>query len=201
MMDFPEELVRWMRGELDDRRFEQWVYANQELLEALLGPERALDLMELDYRPEDLNRPSAKANLRRLLIRDLGRTCRCVLMRDRQIVPLNYTTRSTADSPFLAQFLRTKGGPNGSELWRCRRCEQAWFVVLDDDADDWYFQRLSPAQAATALHASYWPPTYDEFGATFPSGHLRWSMSAVAQTFGSGFSVDVLFPETASLGP
>jgi hypothetical protein len=57
---------------------------------------------------------------------------------------------------------------------------------------------LSAAQAVAAATEDRWPPTYDELGATFPSGHLRWSQSEIARTLSSAFAVDVLFPQATS---
>ena|SRR2546427_4751618 len=198
MIEIPQEVIRWIRGELDDSQFERWVYANHDLLVRALGPERASELFELDFRPGHLDGLAARRELQQRLIGGLPRPCRCVLMVDRQVVPLGPGTRATDGSPFLARFERIRGGPNGSELWRCNSCAQAWFVILDREDDAWYFERLSVAQAAAALRQNRWPETFAHVGATLASGHLRWSQSEVARTFRSAFGVDVLFPEAAS---
>src|SRR5262249_18684919 len=112
------------------------------------------------------------------------------------IFPFGFDTRAADDCPFFARFEKTPGGPNGSELWRCKSCAQAWFVLLDDWDDYWYFERLPAAQAEEAVTGRRWPPTYDGFGAT--SDRPPWSGGDVARTFGSAFDVDFLFPETAS---
>jgi hypothetical protein len=41
-MELPEQIVKWVRGDLGDRAFEQWVYASVPLLDAALGQERAM---------------------------------------------------------------------------------------------------------------------------------------------------------------
>jgi hypothetical protein len=159
MTVFPEQMLRWVRGEIADLEFERWVYANADLLESQLGPERAGELLELDYRPGDLARESARNRLRMSLVSQLSRACACPLMRDRQSLPLCVETRATPDSPFYARFTRMEGGPNGSELWQCKACGQEWLVILDWDADGWYLERLSSAQAGTVRKQGLWPGT------------------------------------------
>lgn len=73
-------------------------------------------------------------------------------------------------------------------------CSQEWLVILDWDADGWYLERVSPAQAEAVRTHGLWPGTYGEFGATWPSGGLRWSVSDTARTFGSTFDATFLFP-------
>ncbi len=194
-MFVPDELARWIRGEMDDAQFEQWVYANHERLERELTRERAFELIELDYRPEDIARPSAKDEIKQRLIRDLNLQCTCILMRDRQLLPLSISTRFTRDSPFVARFTRTEGGPNGSELWKCKTCSQIWFVIVDSDDDWWYFERVTPAQARAAVEENRWPATYDRFDIRWPSGFSAIATLPEAQAFGSSFSAEFLFPD------
>jgi hypothetical protein len=120
-------------------------------------------------------------------------------MLDRQRLPLTVATRATADSPFLAVFERLREAPNHAELWRCRRCGSYWFLVLDWDADDWYLERTSRDIADAIVARGEWPSSFLEFGATWPSGQLRWSSSAVAATFRGGRALEMLLQDEDSL--
>src|SRR2546430_5399121 len=130
MIEIPQEVIRWIRGELDDSQFERWVYANHDLLVRALGPERASELFELDFRPGHLDRLAARRELQQRLIGGPPRPCRCVLIVDPPVGPLGPRTRATDGSPFLARFQRIRGGPDRSELLPCHSCAPALVLIL-----------------------------------------------------------------------
>lgn len=191
----PEPLARWIRGEADNVEFERWLYANTDLLERVLGKDRALELIELDWRRTPTS-PYALEQMRMKLVADARKTCVCPLLRDRHALPLTVETRFTPDSPFTSKFLHLLPlGPHGSQVWRCKACKQAWLVNVDQDDDIWYLQRLTDAQAEDAVERDRWPNTFDDFDLKWPSGHSRWRTTDAAKTFGGTFDVHELFPE------
>src|SRR5438128_1852705 len=131
MDSIPDEVWRWVRGELPDEKSEQWLHAQGSGLERAMGQRVYLDAFELDFRD-----PYAVSSMRQRLAAQLPRSCVCPLMLNRQRLPLTVATRSANDSPFLALFERVCEAANGAELWRCRRCGSYWSVVLDSDADN-----------------------------------------------------------------
>jgi hypothetical protein len=154
-----------------------------------------LDLIELDFRDR-----YAVLHLQQRLAAELPRSCACPLILDRQLLPLTVATRATADSPFLARFEQLVNASNGAQLWRCRRCGSWWFVVLDWDVSDaWYLERLPREHADAVITRGEWPSTFLEFGATWPSGQLRWSSSSIAATFQAGRAVEMLLDDEENL--
>jgi hypothetical protein len=115
-----DEIVRWVRGDLETEPFEQWVYQQPF--------EEFRDLIELNYRDR-----VAVAEMQERLAPELPqRGCYCALILDRQRFLI---WSGTIELQFVAPFDKLKLRPPSDALWKCRHCATHWLVARDDD--DW----------------------------------------------------------------
>jgi hypothetical protein len=151
MAAIPEQVLRWIRGELSSADFEPWVYANTGLLESALGKERMLQLLETDY-----GSGHAGSTVRYQLARLLTRSCRCLLTCDRQSFGL---------AGGLCQWLyekceQRKAKTPWLKLVRCRECGQDWLTGCDTVDDRIFLERTSAAAALAIVERDEWPATF-----------------------------------------
>jgi hypothetical protein len=165
-MELPEQIVKWVRGDLGDRAFEQWVYASVPLLDAALGQERAMVFYELDFRDW-----RAVRRLQEEYEAGLIRRCLCPLMGNRQVFGL---CSMTIDQGETREMLRRKPEAGWLTLERCRVCGTNWFVADDQLNDQWYLERLEPQAVHAILCYEQWPTTFDQLSYAWPRVPTTW---------------------------
>ena len=154
-MTLPEMALRWVRRELDDAAFEEWLYTNPDARKSL-GPGMWLELTSMDFRD-----PYATYAASVRLAGKATMTCICPVLRDRQYIPITGLLRMDvwldticSRTPWL-------------DLKRCKGCGQHWYVATDTVDDGWYLQRLTDSEADLAKRSS-WPDTFDAFPYVWP---------------------------------
>jgi hypothetical protein len=171
-----DEIVRWVRGDLDTKLFEQWVYQQPF--------EEFRDLIELNYRD-----PVAVAEMQERLAPELPkRGCYCALMLHRQRFLI---WSATMEPQFVAPFEKLRLRPPTDALWKCRHCATHWLVARDDD--DWYFERVSREAAELIVRGDEWPGTFADF--VPGERHERW-LSEVAPSFREGRAASMVVEGT-----
>jgi hypothetical protein len=90
--------------------------------------------------------------------------CICAEWPDRKIVPLGCDTANFDDEEFNRICDRTPW----LRLVRCGGCGAPWYLAVDTVDDDYYFRRLSAAEAAAIERSNIWPPDYDGFASVWP---------------------------------
>lgn len=173
----PEPIVEWLRGDLDDGAFERWAYEAQEL-EAALGSERYLELIETNFRDRHAVRALRERWLGRLL---QGLRCLCPIFADLQLLLVGLESthvekRASFRDVARHGFLR---------LLVCGTCGQHWLSTTDRETDHWLLARVDPRAARLALDENRWPDTFDEFERTdqIPTGFSRALFPALSEWF------------------
>jgi hypothetical protein len=90
--------------------------------------------------------------------------CVCAEWPDRKIVPLGCDTANFDDE----EFTRVRDHTPWLRLVRCRGCGTAWYLAIDTVDDDYYFRRLSAAEASAIEERDIWPTDYDDFVSVWP---------------------------------
>ncbi len=154
-MLLPEIALRWVRRELDDAAFEEWLYTDPDA-EKELGTGVWLELTSMNFRD-----PYATYAASERLASKAAVTCICPLLRDRQYIPItgllgmhSWLDTICSRTPWL-------------DLKRCKSCGQHWYVATDTVDDGWYLQRLTSSEADLAVRSN-WPDTFDAFPYVWP---------------------------------
>ena len=156
MMDaMLDELWAFVLGRRKAPAFEAWCYATTDL-EGLLGSDFYLDVVATPF-----GDPARVDALRRELYAWLERrgflVCLCPTWGDfhKQAMVEGWTGQEVE-----ARLELLRARTPWLSLCRCRRCGQAWYVACDTRDDDWYFKRLSEAEARSAADGA-WPRDFD----------------------------------------
>lgn len=160
-MTLPEQVVRWIRGDVTDADFEKWLYGSKSAEEAL-GATTYFDLIELDYRDRHATRA-----MRHRFIESLCKTCLCPLMLDRQWLSLSH---ETLDFVNRLDVLRER--TPWLRLNQCHACGQYWYTGIDTVDDGVFLERLKETDAKSILNGDAWPTTFDGFAYVWPQGQV-----------------------------
>ncbi|QDU68064.1 ChaN family lipoprotein [Engelhardtia mirabilis] len=167
-------LWRFVRGDEPSPAFEQWAYQDPTL-QTQLGADLHLALISTDFYDAE-----AVWSLRERLgsyLRSLpGPRCRCVRLRDRDIVDMG---SFNAPAPVFEQDrewshedvmdtlaeVRRRGEPRWW-LWaaRCTACDQAWLVGSEERQNDLYcLRRLDEKELRAIEDEDRWPQDFDSY--------------------------------------
>lgn len=78
--------------------------------------------------------------------------CLCYLLEDSRYIGWPQI------EPYLAKMERLARKSPLVELWRCRLCEESWFVSVYNSDGDYEIQHASPNDVSEALERDFWPP-------------------------------------------
>ena len=121
---------RFVRGDIDPREFERWLYARSDELGNRVGAQKALRLLSADYRSS-----TDVANVREILCgfaeeASSSLPCRCVTLANVAVVEMG-----SAGNDVLATIeeRRSRGEP-WWWLWcgECSACGQWWLVAQEE---------------------------------------------------------------------
>ncbi len=152
----PDELWRFARGDIQQERFEHWLYTNEEV-EKVLGPDLYLELISGDFGNRDtvwLLRQSVAEKIKRY------RNCECPAVKDLDFIPMGMDGDDQRMFSNLNEILRF-----GPEKWwlsisRCKRCDTVWMIGQDHRYyDDYFFNRISEEQLESAKKGT-WPKLF-----------------------------------------
>jgi hypothetical protein len=196
MLDpFTLEMWRFVRGDIEPRDFERWVYAQADEFECRLGAQNALDVLSADY-----GTPTAVAEVRKLLRAfaaqaSLSLPCRCVTLANVAVVEMG----SPGDELATIDERRSRGEP-WWWLWcgECSRCGQWWLVAQEERQNDVFcLRRLDADEVNELLQNHVWPSDFDSYESLLRLGHdagvmfrfvdpeeassLRWTIADLAK--------------------
>jgi hypothetical protein len=155
-----ETIWRFVRGDIDPRAFEQWLYSHTTL-EELLGAHLYLDVVSADFGDgEEIRR--ARLALEAFARSVTDTPCECVTLPDTAIVDM------VNPGTLLDHFeeLRSRGG----RYWwlyvsRCTVCQTPWLVAQEERQNDVFvLRRLTNAELTRILTSDSWPTYFDAYG-------------------------------------
>ena len=177
----PIDLWRWVRGDLADDLFAEWL--RSQALESW-----SLDLNATSQlRLLDSSDGTVTKAVRKSLAASLPRECLCPLFTDRQWLGI---WEGTLPNVFLPRFHRVQQRTAWLQLLRCKQCEHHWYAAYDTVGDAWYLERLTAEAAKDIVEYDRWPSTFDDFDSVWPpeSGSTR------SKRAPSGFTAGVVMP-------
>lgn len=157
---------KFFRGELEVEAFEQWVYSDSSLEDAL-GEELYLDVISTDYSlKEDVSRITTR--LKELIDRHSPRKCKCIELPDLAVVPMG----EHEDIFLNFEEIKRRGPP----FWwlsisKCNACGEAWLIASEERIhDNFCLSRLDRATYANILENNIWPVRFDSYEALLNMG-------------------------------
>ena len=157
--DLQARLWMFVRGDTAVDAFEPTIYDDSEL-EALLGPQRYLDLISARFSdPEQVDK--VRAELRGWLLEMSPLTCQCVTLPDLAVVDMG-----DHEGVFATLEERARRGARywWLALYTCGACSQGWLVAQEERQNDIFcMRRLGSETVSSILAGSAWPDEFDRY--------------------------------------
>jgi hypothetical protein len=150
------ELWAFSRGDTDPKAFEQWLFEQSELEEAL-GETHFLQLVSANYHNKDEVRDIRLALAAKI---DGRRQCECPKIASIVAIPMGgdwYFERVFEPLEQVAVY-----GPDKWWLYisRCKQCRTNWLIAQDERIyDDFFMRRITDGQVANAK-VNKWPTDF-----------------------------------------
>ena len=155
-----EAIWRFVRGDIDPRAFERWVYSHTPA-EGLLGPPLYLEVVSTDFGDvEEVRRARIALEAFARSVTDMP--CECVTLPDTAIVDM-------ANAGTLLDHFKELRSRGGRYWWlyvsECTVCQTPWLVAQEERQNDVYvLRRLTGNELAGILTSDSWPTYFDAYG-------------------------------------
>lgn len=154
-----EGLWSYIRGDMEERAFEAWVYDNAALEEAL-GEEDYVTIVSFDF--GDARRGAAWERIeavRQIAKRHFRHNCRCAELKSLAIINMG-----SHDEIFASLKRIRRAGPPRWWLaaYVCDDCNQAWLVVQEERVtDNFILRKIDEQQRKLLAERDEWPGEFD----------------------------------------
>lgn len=156
-------ICSYVRGDLEDEYFEEWLYSKSDELNNLFEETFLLDVLATDF-----SDPSAvdktKEAIRRFLLESTSLSCKCLLIRNRDNLPLNFETSST-----MSKFVEVSVLTPWLTLKQCSICSEHWLVGIDTVDDEILLSRVSGEDLERIQKNDEWPTLFNNCTSLWPT--------------------------------
>lgn len=163
MQEIKEYMWSFVRGDLDIKTFEQWVYTTTELEK--LDASLYLYLLEYDYNhPNRYDISHLKNKIYDWLITHFPSDCSCIAWKnDEQLNIGHHSTLGFISSEyFKGKFSIINNRTPWLSLRKCQVCKTYWYIGLDTYDDFFILHRVTAEEVSSILNKDIWPTYYDD---------------------------------------
>ncbi len=175
-----EELWRFLRGDMSNSEFEEFLYGNRAF-EAYLGEDLYQEAIANAYSNEITTR-LLKENLRKFLRKNHPTECKCIELRNFSIFEEAHIETKDIDpecpceicfNDRIEELVKTLGEVGKRKkpddwvsLMRCYKCAQYWLMANERNTGNVLcIFRLSFEQVEVVLEKNLWPKEFDNYDA------------------------------------